>query len=49
MISNIFGKPVFTCGGLDLSKNNKIRQEYLEAIHLADKNDYKALIEFAGK
>jgi Fic-DOC domain mobile mystery protein B len=49
MISNIFRNPVFSWGGADLSKNNKMRKEYLEAIHLADIENYKVLIEFARK
>jgi len=49
MISNIFKKPVFTWGRADLSKRNTMRKTYLEAIHLADNEDYKSLIEFARK
>lgn len=49
MISNIFKKPVFTWGRADLSKKNTLRKEYLEAIHLADNENYKSLIEFARK
>jgi hypothetical protein len=49
MISNIFRNPAFIWGRADLSKNNKMRKEYLEAIHLADIENYKALIEFARK
>ena len=49
MISKIFKKPVFSWGHSDLSKKNLIRKEYLDAIHKADNNDYKDLIEFAKK
>jgi len=49
MISSIFKKPVFTWGRADLSKKNTVRKEYLEAIHLADVEKYRALIEFARK
>ena len=49
MISKIFNKPVFTWGHSDLSKGNRIRKEYLEAIYMADKDNYKPLVEFAGK
>jgi Fic-DOC domain mobile mystery protein B len=49
MISNIFKKPVFTWGRSDLSKKNTMRKAYLEAIHLADNEIYKSLIEFARK
>jgi Fic-DOC domain mobile mystery protein B len=49
MISNIFKKPVFTWGRADLSKKNTMRKEYLEAIHLADNENYKSLIKFSRK
>jgi hypothetical protein len=49
MILNIFKKSVFSWGRADLSKNNTMRKEYLEAIHLADIENYKSLIEFARK
>jgi Fic-DOC domain mobile mystery protein B len=49
MISKIFSKPVFPWGHSDLSKGNTSRKEYLEAIYKADRDDYKLLIEFAGK
>jgi len=49
MISSIFKKPVFTWGRTELSKKNTVRKEYLEAIHLADVEKYRALIEFARK
>ena len=49
MISNIFKEPVFTWGRSDLSKKNTMRKAYLEAIHLADNEIYKSLIEFARK
>jgi Fic-DOC domain mobile mystery protein B len=49
LISKVFNKPVFTWGHSDLSKNNSIRKEYLEAIRKADNDDYKPLMEFARK
>ena len=49
MISKVFNKPVFTWGRSDLSKNNTIRKEYLQAIYKADNDDYKPLIDFARK
>jgi len=49
LISKVFNKPVFTWGHSDLSKNNSIRKEYLEAIHKADNDDYKPLMDFARK
>jgi len=48
-ISKIFNKPVFTWGHSDLTRKGLIRKEYLDAIHKADKNDYKPLIDFAVK
>ena len=45
----LFNKPVFSWGHSDLSKGNTLRKEYLEAIYKADNDDYKPLIEFAGK
>ncbi len=49
IVSDVFNKPVFSWGGSDLSNDNSVRKEYLEAIHLADIENYKVLIEFAGK
>jgi len=49
LISKVFNKPVFTWGHSDLSKNNSIRKEYLEAIYKADNDDYKPLMDFARK
>jgi Fic-DOC domain mobile mystery protein B len=49
MISKVFNKPVFTWGRSDLSKNNTIRKEYLQAIYKADNDDYRPLIDFARK
>jgi hypothetical protein len=49
LVSNLFDRPVFTWGGSDLSKNSAIRKEYLEAVHQADNDDYKALLKFARK
>ena len=49
LISKVFNKPVFTWGHSDLNKKGTVRKEYLDAIHKADANDYKSLIEFAYK
>lgn len=49
LISKIFGKPLFSWGNSDLSKNNPVRKEYLEAIRMADNDDYKPLIDFARR
>ena len=45
MILKVFNKPVFTWGRSDLSKNNTIRKEYLQAIYKADNEDYKPLFK----
>ncbi len=49
MISKVFNEPIFTWGRPDLTKNNAIRKEYMEAIYKADNDDYKPLIDFARK
>ena len=49
VISNIFGKPVFTWGSSDLSKKGEIRKEYLDAIYEADRGVMKPLIEFSRR
>jgi len=49
MISKLFGRPFFSWGRSDLSRGNPIRKAYLEAIHKADGDNYKPLIDFARK
>jgi Fic-DOC domain mobile mystery protein B len=49
LISKIFGEPVFSWGRSDISKNNPVRKEYLEAVRKADTGDYKPLMDFARK
>jgi len=44
-----FAKPYFTWGSVNLTKEGEARKKYLEALRAADQNDYKSLIEFAGK
>ena len=42
-----FGKPYFTWGSVNLTKEGEARSKYLTALKAADQNDYKLLIEFA--
>lgn len=47
LISKVFGKPYFTWGSVNLTKEGEARTKYLRALRAADQNDYKLLIEFA--
>jgi len=47
IISQIFGKPVFTWNSTNLNKKGGARSNYLTAIRLADNGDIKPLIDFA--
>jgi Fic-DOC domain mobile mystery protein B len=47
IISQIFGKPVFTWSSINLNKKGEARSNYLNAIRLADIGDIKPLIDFA--
>ncbi len=47
MISNGFGKPVFSWGSKNLIKQGEARSIYLKALKAADENDYTALIAFS--
>jgi len=47
IISQIFGKPVFTWNSTNLNKKGEARSSYLTAIRLADIGDMKPLINFA--
>ena len=47
IISQIFGKPVFTWNSTNLNKKGEARSNYLTAIRLADIGDIKLLINFA--
>jgi len=49
LIAKGFAKPYFTWGSVNLTKEGEARKKYLEALRTADQNDYKSLIEFAGK
>jgi Fic-DOC domain mobile mystery protein B len=48
-IKSIFGLQVFLWGSSDLSKDTAIRKLYLKAIHEADNDNYKPLIDFARR
>jgi Fic-DOC domain mobile mystery protein B len=47
IITNLYGKSVFTWGASNLSNENNVRTFYLKALKSADMNNYKPLIEFA--
>jgi Fic-DOC domain mobile mystery protein B len=47
IISNAFGKKVFTWGATSLNKEGEARNSYLKAIKQADKGEIKSLIVFA--
>jgi Fic-DOC domain mobile mystery protein B len=49
LIASVFNRPIFTWGNSDLSKNNDIRNKYLEAIYSADRGDIQPLIRFSRK
>jgi len=47
LITKGFGKPYFTWGSVNLTKEGEARTKYLEALRSADQNYYKPLIRFA--
>jgi Fic-DOC domain mobile mystery protein B len=47
IISQIFGKPIFTWNNTNLNKKGEARSNYLTAIRSADNGDIKPLINFA--
>jgi len=47
LINKGFGKPYFTWGSVNLTKQGESRKKYLDALQAADQNDYSLLIEFA--
>ncbi len=47
LVNKGFGKPYFTWGSVNLTKEGEARSKYLTALKAADQNDYKLLIEFA--
>lgn len=47
LVNKGFGKPYFTWGSVNLTKEGEARTKYLAALKEADQQDYKKLIEFA--
>lgn len=47
LITKGFGKPYFTWGSVNLTKQGEARMKYLEALKKADQNNYTPLIDFA--
>lgn len=47
IVSNIFGKKVFTWGSSGLINKGEARSKYINALRLADNGDYEKLIEFS--
>jgi Fic-DOC domain mobile mystery protein B len=47
IVSQIFGRPVFTWGAANLAKLGQPRQIYLKALKLADRGDVSELVTFA--
>ncbi|HNO91145.1 mobile mystery protein B [bacterium] len=47
IISQLFGKPIFTWNSTNLNKKGEARSVYLTAIRQADSGDIKPLIDFA--
>jgi len=47
IISQIFGKPIFTWNSTNLNKKGEVRSNYLTAIRQADSGDINPLINFA--
>ena len=46
LLENILNCSRFSWGSEDLSKTGNIRKRYIEALHHADKSDYKLLLQF---
>ena len=49
LVNHVFGKPVFTWGGVELIKNGTQRSNYLKTIKEADNGNIKPLVAFARK
>jgi fido (protein-threonine AMPylation protein) len=47
IISQIFGKPIFTWNSKNLNKKGEVRLKYLTALRQADSGDVSTLITFA--
>lgn len=46
LLKNILKHPAFTWGGESLLETGRIRKQYIESLHAADKGDYKPLLAF---
>jgi len=49
LISQVFARPVFSWGSINLTTPGAARLEYLKALREADQGDYKSLVQFARK
>jgi Fic-DOC domain mobile mystery protein B len=49
LISQVFARPVFTWGSINLTTPGAARSKYLEALREADQGGYKTLIQFSLK
>ncbi|MFH1435590.1 MAG: mobile mystery protein B [Pseudomonadota bacterium] len=47
LLENVLHCPRFTWGDQDLSADNEVRRQYIEALRAADNLDYRPLLEFA--
>jgi len=46
LLTNVLGQKSFTWGNGDLTLDGDVRNRYINALILADKNDYAKLMEF---
>ena len=46
LLASRLGVPALTWGGQELATTSELRTRYIDALHLADRGHYKALIEF---
>ena len=47
LTENVFGRPVFTWGGVTLTRPGQARAVYISALRSADEGDIRPLVEFA--
>ena len=47
LVSHGLGRPHFSWGSVNLTAQGEARTKYLQALHHADENDYRLLVEFA--
>jgi len=47
LVSKILGRTVFLWGGKRIEKSGETRQKYLHALHMAEQEDFSALLAFA--